>query len=595
MAIAGGNILLMTWSLLLSLLFLVPATADYVSKQEFVNRYGATAATDGSYLYIDGGTENIEGTGGLNSRNLSYTLTIPLTSSWTNDTVSISTISKSSDQVIWSEAVLWWDKANKTFYQYGGEKVDIQYVDYPDPQLNIWTLTPDGQGGGEWKEAIDSQSSVWDNITRPNGGLHDIDESTGIGYYLAGFVSNWTSYQWHGIKNWEPMPIPGLVIFDTHTQTFQNKSSAEFSEYGYAMHGTMEVIPTFGDKGILVMFGGDDGRNAGTFAEYEQGQTMRDMSNITVYDIANNAWYTQTATGDVPVSRVDFCTVAASDPDSPSYEIYMLGGYDGSFGTSNDQYNTVYVLSLPSFVWTRASNATYTPRALLSCVTTGKDNQMMIVGGYDPTQDSLNASAYVPDSWTWGIGVLNMSSMSFQDSWDANATRYKVPDAVSSEYSSSSESWTNYTPSNGWTTTGLGLVMRQNSKANASSSSSSSTSTSTGTSTSTATASSSSDSSSSNLGPILGGVLGGLCGICIILVAILFFLKRLRRKREQNKVAAEVGDQGKYGSDIHELSASWQNQNDAKVELPGNGEPNKGKGANELDVGAHNGAAHELP
>ncbi|KAI9877543.1 MAG: hypothetical protein M1830_003624 [Pleopsidium flavum] len=35
------------------------AKADYVSPQDFVTRYFATAIADSQYLYIDSGTENI--------------------------------------------------------------------------------------------------------------------------------------------------------------------------------------------------------------------------------------------------------------------------------------------------------------------------------------------------------------------------------------------------------------------------------------------------------------------------------------------------------------------------------------------------------
>ncbi|KAI9869694.1 MAG: hypothetical protein M1830_005207, partial [Pleopsidium flavum] len=105
------------------------AKADYVSSQDFVTRYFATAIADSQYLYIDSGTENIyvQGQNDLLSRALPYTLSIPLTTSWTNSTVKIGTIPKPSDMVIWSNAALW-KGPNNSIVQFGGEKVDVHLI-----------------------------------------------------------------------------------------------------------------------------------------------------------------------------------------------------------------------------------------------------------------------------------------------------------------------------------------------------------------------------------------------------------------------------------------------------------------------------------
>jgi len=59
------------------------------------------------------------------------------------------------------------------------------------------------------------------------------------------------------------------------------------------------------------------------------------MNQINIFDVStvlgtandsSDGWYTQTITGTVPESRVDFCLVLASAPDNSSHNIYMYGG-----------------------------------------------------------------------------------------------------------------------------------------------------------------------------------------------------------------------------------------------------------------------------
>jgi hypothetical protein len=45
------------------------------------------------------------------------------------------------------------------------------------------------------------------------------------------------------------------------------------------------------------------------------------MSNITVYDVHSDTWYYQTATGDVPPPRSEFCAAGSSPTDNSSYEV----------------------------------------------------------------------------------------------------------------------------------------------------------------------------------------------------------------------------------------------------------------------------------
>lgn len=57
---------------------------------------------------------------------------------------------------------------------------------------------------------------------------------------------------------------------------------------------------------------------------------------------------------------------------------------------------------------------------------------MIMIGGHDPAyQDSEVPS----DPWPQGIGVFDMTVLKFKDSYQANATTYKTPDAIKKYHS----------------------------------------------------------------------------------------------------------------------------------------------------------------
>jgi N-acetylneuraminic acid mutarotase len=115
-----------------------------------------------------------------------------------------------------------------------------------------------------------------------------------------------------------------------------------------------------------------------------------DFNAVDVFDIdsylqstsSNGTWYQQNTTGDIPQSRIDFCTVAVSAPDNSSHHIYMYGGIDPITST---MYDDVYVLSLPSFTWTAVYTDGGSPRWGHNChLANGR--QMVTVGGVSANQ-----------------------------------------------------------------------------------------------------------------------------------------------------------------------------------------------------------------
>lgn len=150
------------------------------------------------------------------------------------------------------------------------------------------------------------------------------------------------------------------------------------------------------------------------------------MTTVSVYDIANKIWYEQPTSGSAPGQLTQGCTVLASAQDGSSHNIYWYGGFDGlnAAGTFNDD---VYVLSIPSFIWTKVSTSS-TPshgRAGHRCTKPYPD-QMFVIGGYS----SLSGRELTCVEGGI-IQIYNLSSNTWMSSYDPKVwSPYSVPTAV---------------------------------------------------------------------------------------------------------------------------------------------------------------------
>ena len=105
------------------------------------------------------------------------------------------------------------------------------------------------------------------------------------------------------------------------------------------------------------------------------------MSTVSVYDIARQQWYEQVVTNDIPSALTQGCSVLESAQDGSSHNIYWHGGFNG-YNAAETLSDDVWVLSIPSFTWTKLYPGTKTyGRAGHVCVKPYPD-QMIVVGGY---------------------------------------------------------------------------------------------------------------------------------------------------------------------------------------------------------------------
>ena len=116
-------------------------------------------------------------------------------------------------------------------------------------------------------------------------------------------------------------------------------------------------------------------------------------------------------------------------------EGYTGGKLDGSPASLADTAD-VYILSLPSFQWFKASNPSGGPRAFHSCHTNG-NNQMILIGGLDYTYTPHPDARpfYVPpDPWTQQLAVFDMTALEWKTHYEAAAQPYAAPDMIKQLY-----------------------------------------------------------------------------------------------------------------------------------------------------------------
>lgn len=182
------------------------------------------------------------------------------------------------------------------------------------------------------------------------------------------------------------------------------------------------------------------------------------MTNIDIYDIANEAWYKQSTTGTGPPQLTEGCAVMQPAADYSSFNIYWYGGYDGLNDTVDSAWNdAVWVLSLPSFTWKQVSEARSgnQARAGHKCVMPYPD-QMLVIGG-----DKAQSGGNTYECFTDIVQLFNVSSATWLDSYDpAVWSNYSVPSAVHDVIGGGGAGGATVTKPSSWDTSALGDVFQ---------------------------------------------------------------------------------------------------------------------------------------
>ena len=371
------------------------------------------------------------------------TLSLDVSKSWTDPrTVEFQAFEKPKSG-IYNFGTLWYDEQRNEVFSFGGEETYLDDDGKDNPggpfaDLSTFKLTPRDDGLGIWTQNASESTTPFTQpgITRPFGGASA--QSDTMAFYLGGYTSNRTSGRTKSLTSF--LPTPGLITYEFATGIWTNSSLDSTLPLGIPNGtiewGGMEYLPNFGPNGMLVIWGGETSDKT----TYTPGAEPRPMNSVALYDPVSKTWYIQQIAGPTPTSRSRFCSVSASDSRHLStvnrtgtHEIYMYGGYGSILGPANQQYDEVWVLTLPSFTWQQLDSNHKSPRIGHTCHLVGK-RQMLSIGGVDP---SMTDGWKGPDYTNWnGLGVYDLSAATWSSGFNASADAYQRPVAVQSWYDS---------------------------------------------------------------------------------------------------------------------------------------------------------------
>ncbi|KAH8158818.1 hypothetical protein CIB48_g9419 [Xylaria polymorpha] len=163
--------------------------------------------------------------------------------------------------------------------------------------------------------------------------------------------------------------------------------------------------------GIFLLLGGQ----TSNLVVYDtQSGSLNRLDNLNFYDMKTETWHWQLASGAIPPGRIAFCSVILQGPGDTS-EI------------------DAYVLSLPGFVWFKLSPSREFPRWGHSCAAAGGRSQIIVVGGqnaYSIAPESISD----PDPWPQGIGVFDLQTLDWSDSYQPDSMNYQIPKVIDDWY-----------------------------------------------------------------------------------------------------------------------------------------------------------------
>ncbi|OBT63644.1 hypothetical protein VE03_07295 [Pseudogymnoascus sp. 23342-1-I1] len=514
-------------------------------------------------LYIDGGELYSLTKGG----DYGSTYVIDLTKSWTTSTLTGTGYTRDNSFAPARRPQLYYDESHDMVYSqagqaYGSLLKPAGLFSYAPP--TIWGFKPDDKADGTvtWSEQY--ITSAEKNFESLPGTLYSYTSNTENALWTSsdkkhyslggsiGFLSNASD-----TSTRRELAMNQFLIYDYETQTFENRTHP-----AHYLQGEAQYVPTYGEEGVLVFLAGKTPTDRNV-ADVNMGDT----GIILVYDIHNDKFYNQSATN-APVGRYNLCSVGTGNAGNNSYEIFIYGGTTSQNSTSNAvEMSKVFILSLPSFHWIEVPVPADTWRAAHTCETIapasiGKYNrrQMISIGGTMSPSPNGVASSDTQDAWTSGMKILDLTTLTWGDEYDATAKAYERPDVVNTYYNDN----TGYP--NIWGDPALEAIFKTDRSLKVTAPSATTTSGNAGpTSSGSPDSGTTGEKKSANTGAIAGGVVGGVAGLALVGLAAFLWRRRTAKADKQYSSPAN-NPQAQDAQGPAEMPAGYTDQ--PKAELP---------------------------
>lgn len=310
--------------------------------------------------------------------------------------------------------------------------------------------------------SFNNDANTWDQfdigtLTTPNYGSSAEAPDQGLAFYLHGRTDNGTNIAAKNSGDVQTL-LDGMIVIDLVERTSKNVSTDSMKDPQPRLGGGLQYVPGIGESGILVAMGGKVFDGLQPVTSQSRGRLLG-FDAVDVFDIASysskskDTWFAQSTSGDIPPSRIDFCTVLASAPDNSSHNIYMHGGRDPT-SNQTSYYDDMYVLSLPSFTWTRMFKGE-SPRYGHTCHLVG-GRQLLTVGG--STQHGN-----ITDSCDWeaeSVGIMDLPSMTWGSIFAAGYRPYELSNNLVEKLGGTAQGNASLIePVEGWASEGVKNVM----------------------------------------------------------------------------------------------------------------------------------------
>jgi hypothetical protein len=235
------------------------------------------------------------------------TLSVDLSQSWSNASVSISGFSlQDPGMQLVRQPATWYDSYTGKVFRYGGSP----YLNNSTWSATLWSFVPGGRTVTWSQEMTPSESGLQPGSNAPWGSAWTTNNSTF--YSLGGSIG--------ADANWPPSFIlPGLVQYDSSAKSWSNDTTDIPQSNPYVDQARAQFAPNFGQQGFMVIVGGANPPQQSI--DISEESSLRDMAEVTLYDPSSQTWYVQQATGDIPPPRGQFCMVGRASSDGQTYEL----------------------------------------------------------------------------------------------------------------------------------------------------------------------------------------------------------------------------------------------------------------------------------
>lgn len=287
------------------------------------------------------------------------------------------------------------------------------------------------------------------NISLPNGltdytalGAYTSSPDQNLGFYFSGMQSasgGELGLSVSSDSDPEHVAIPRPQFFKVNMEQADNATFTVLTWPSWLTpraEGSLVWLP-YGEDGVLLAIGGveipgDQFLTLPDNATTDANKAGPFMNQIAVYDIASDSWSLQNILGGTqPGQLAGFCTVVAETQDQSSYSIYVYGGYDGTYITNQAAYDEVWVLSVPSFQWTRVNTGSTDHRRQSHICVSPNPTTMMSIGG------SIELGSYLQTNQA--IDFFDLNTLTWTGKFDpSSTTKYELPSVITQQIGGSS-------------------------------------------------------------------------------------------------------------------------------------------------------------